>query len=138
YILHNVDRNSMAHSREARVPFLDYRLVEFCLKLPSELKISDGRTKKVLRTAAKSVIPEKIALRVDKQGYSSPVANWVKKGLRPWFESQLAKFADLPFVRKTEALESFKAYTEGKSHFDPILWRFITTGIWLDKFKLRF
>ncbi|HPO90025.1 MAG TPA: asparagine synthase (glutamine-hydrolyzing) [Victivallales bacterium] len=137
YILHNVDRNSMAHSREARTPFLDYRLVEFCLKLPSELKISDGYSKKILRKAAEKVIPAKIAKRTDKQGYSSPVAQWAKSGLRDFFRKNLAKFADLPFVNGKLAQGQFEKYLAGKANFDPVIWRIITTGIWIEKFGFR-
>jgi asparagine synthase (glutamine-hydrolysing) len=137
YILHNVDRNSMAHSREARTPFLDYRLVEFCLKLPSELKISDGYSKRILRKAAEDVIPAKIAKRNDKQGYSSPVADWAKSGLKDFFRRNLAKFADLPFVNGKLAQDQFEKYLAGKSHFDPVLWRIITTGVWIEKFGMK-
>lgn len=137
YILHNVDRNSMAHSREARTPFLDYRLVEFCLKLPTEMKISEGFSKKILRKAVENVIPAKIAKRTDKQGYSSPVANWAKSGLKNFFQYNLAKFADLPFVNGKLAQERFEKYLREKSHFDPVIWRIIATGIWIEKFGMR-
>ncbi len=137
YILHNVDRNSMAHSREARTPFLDYRLVEFCLKLPSDLKISDGSSKRILRKAAEGVIPAKIAKRTDKQGYSSPVTDWAKSGLKDFFRRNLAKFANLPFVNGKLAQAQFEKYLAGKSHFNPVLWRIITTGIWIEKFGMK-
>ncbi len=139
YILQNVDRNSMAHSREARVPFLDYRLVEFCLRLPPEFKISDGHSKRVLRKAAAELIPPKISRRIDKQGYSSPVAMWAKDGLTDFFRDNIAKYADLPFVKGKESAQSFEAYLKGKSqHFDPFLWRIITVGKWLDIFKVKY
>ena len=56
-LLHFEDRNSMAHSIEARVPFLDYRLVEFSLNIPSEHKIGNGFTKTILRDAMKEYVP---------------------------------------------------------------------------------
>ncbi len=138
YILHNVDRNSMAHSREARVPFLDYRLVEFCLKLPSELKISGGHTKRVLRESAKQVIPSKIAERVDKQGYSSPVAMWAKSGLKDFFRSEIANFAELPFADSKRCCDSFEAYIAGKSHLDPVIWRILSVSKWMKIFQFCF
>jgi asparagine synthase (glutamine-hydrolysing) len=137
YILHNVDRNSMAHSREARTPFLDYRLVEFCLRLPSELKISNGHSKLALRKAAEEIIPAKIAKRTDKQGYSSPVAMWAKDGLKDFFRENLAKFAKLPFIDGKKCEDSFENYLAGKSHFNPILWRIICAGIWMEKFGIK-
>ncbi len=137
YILHNVDRNSMAHSREARVPFLDYRLVEFCLRLPSGLKISDGITKRVLRSASKELIPQKIFNRRDKQGYSSPISLWGRDGLKSFFTENLAEFERLPFVDAKEARASFRRYIDGNGFFDPVLWRIISVGIWLREFKIK-
>ena len=64
-LLHFEDRNSMAHSIEARVPFLDYRLVEYCINIPSEQKISDGFTKTILRDAMKDYIPKDVFLRTN-------------------------------------------------------------------------
>ena len=55
-LLHFEDRNSMAHGIEARVPFLDYRLVEFSVALNEDLKIRDGWTKAVLRTAMRDAL----------------------------------------------------------------------------------
>ena len=69
YILHYVDRDSMSHSRETRVPFLDHNLVVFCLKLPTHYKIDKGFTKRVMREAIGDVLPESVRKRTDKQGY---------------------------------------------------------------------
>jgi asparagine synthase (glutamine-hydrolysing) len=63
------DRNSMAHSVEARVPFLDHQLVEFAFSLPVEEKIRGAETKRVLRQAMRGVIPEPIRQRRDKIGF---------------------------------------------------------------------
>src|SRR5207249_206035 len=65
-LLRYEDRNSMAHSVESRTPFLDYRLVEFLLSLPSHYKISQGMTKRVLRQGMQGILPEAIRLRTDK------------------------------------------------------------------------
>lgn len=72
-LLHFEDRNSMAHSIEARVPFLDYRLVEFSLNIPSEQKIGDGFTKTIMRDAMKDYVPHEIFMRRDKIGFSTPI-----------------------------------------------------------------
>lgn len=58
-LLHYEDRDSMAHSIESRVPFLDYKLVEESFSMPLEHKIKDGKTKYVLREGLKDVLPEK-------------------------------------------------------------------------------
>jgi asparagine synthase (glutamine-hydrolysing) len=64
-LLHWEDRNSMAHAVESRVPFLDYRLEEFVLGLPDDLKIAGATTKLVLREAMRGVLPEKILICTD-------------------------------------------------------------------------
>ena len=77
-LLHSEDRNSMAHSLESRVPFLDFRLVEFNLSLPPELKIADGYTKQILRQSMSGILPEKIRMRVDKIGFATAEESWMK------------------------------------------------------------
>jgi len=76
-LLHYGDAVSMAHSVESRQPFLDYRLVEFCLSLPERWKISGGRTKTVLRQYLHSVGQHEIANRTDKMGFPTPIWQWL-------------------------------------------------------------
>ena len=72
------DRNSMAHSIEARVPILDHRVVEFAFRLPDELKVNGVETKSLLREAMKGVIPEEVRARRDKVGFrAEPRATWM-------------------------------------------------------------
>jgi asparagine synthase (glutamine-hydrolysing) len=71
------DRNSMAHSIEARVPFLDHRVVEFAFRLRPEMKIKGVETKRILREAMRGVLPEDIRSRKDKLGFrAEPQAAW--------------------------------------------------------------
>jgi len=137
YILHNVDRGSMAGSRETRVPFLDHNLVEFCLKLPSEHKISDGFTKRVLRESVKDVLPETISRRTDKQGYSSPVKKWAENELHAFFENNLKEAMDLPFVNKDAMMKNFANFAKGSVGFDPVWWRIVATHHWMKMFKIK-
>lgn len=76
------DRTSMAFSVETRVPFLDYRLVEFALNLPEEYKINHFTNKKIVREYAKSIIPKSVLTRNDKMGFVSPQEIWHQKELR--------------------------------------------------------
>lgn len=78
-LLHFEDRNSMAHSIEARVPFLDHRLIEYCINIPSEYKIGNGYTKTILRDAMKGYVHDKIRFRRDKVGFSTPLEDGVFK-----------------------------------------------------------
>lgn len=71
------DRNSMAHSREVRLPFLCHHLVEFAFSLPAEFKLYMGWTKWVLREAMKDTLPPSITWRIDKIGYEPPQIAWL-------------------------------------------------------------
>ncbi|MBL4656402.1 MAG: hypothetical protein JKX73_00250 [Flavobacteriales bacterium] len=68
----------MWFSLESRVPFLDHRLVERSLSLPSDKIINKGMTKHILREAMKGLIPERIRLRMDKKGFSTPEEDWFR------------------------------------------------------------
>ena len=76
-LLRYADRNSMAHSREVRLPFLSHKLVEFVFSLPDAYKINNGWTKFVLRKAMDKILPNSICWRVDKIGYEPPQKKWV-------------------------------------------------------------
>lgn len=75
-LLRYEDRNSMAFSIESRIPFLDYRLVEFMYSVPLEQKFNNGTSKYVLRQAMKGILPDTIANRQDKMGFLTPEFKW--------------------------------------------------------------
>lgn len=77
-LLRYADRNSMAHSREVRLPFLQHELVEFIFSLPSDLKIKDGFTKWILRKSMNDVLPKNIVWRMGKVGYEPPQQQWMQ------------------------------------------------------------
>jgi asparagine synthase (glutamine-hydrolysing) len=72
HLLKSEDRNSMAHSVEARLPYTDYRLVDYVFSLPGIYKIHNGWTKWLLRRAMKDLLPESIVWRRDKLGFATP------------------------------------------------------------------
>ncbi len=76
-LLRYADRNSMAHSREVRLPFLDHNLVEFVFKVPERLLVRDGWTKWIIREAFRGIVPKEISDRVDKLGYMPPQQKWL-------------------------------------------------------------
>jgi asparagine synthase (glutamine-hydrolysing) len=77
-LLRYADRNSMAHSREVRLPFLDHNLVEFVFKVPDRLLMRDGWTKWIIREAFRGIVPKEISDRVDKLGYMPPQQQWLQ------------------------------------------------------------
>jgi len=76
-LLRYADRNSMAHSREVRLPFLNHQLVEFIFSLPAEYKIKQGWTKWILRKAMQNALPKEIVWRKDKIGFEPPQKQWM-------------------------------------------------------------
>ncbi len=78
-LLRYADRNSMAHSREVRLPFLNHELVQFIFSLPSHFKIKDGWTKWILRQSMSYVLPNEITWRTDKVGFEPPQQLWMQQ-----------------------------------------------------------
>ena len=75
---HYGDRDCMASSIEARVPFVDHRIVEYLFSLPASLKMRDGWTKWILRQAMQGILPEEVRLRKDKLGMPTPESTWLR------------------------------------------------------------
>ncbi|HYO20858.1 MAG TPA: asparagine synthase (glutamine-hydrolyzing) [Flavisolibacter sp.] len=76
-LLRLADRNSMAHSVELRLPFLQHEMVEFLFSLPPHFKIQQGWTKWLLRKAVEDKLPKEIVWRKDKIGYEPPQQRWM-------------------------------------------------------------
>ena len=94
-LLHYEDRNGMAFGVEARVPFLDFRLVDYVMALPAIYKIYNGWSKWIFRIAMRDVLPEKILWRKDKLGFSTPEKRWLSEGDNP-FKSFVKQY-DIPY-----------------------------------------
>lgn len=78
-LLRFADRNSMAHGREVRLPFLNHELAEFVFSLPSQLKMHDGWTKFLLRKAMDKKLPGEIVWRKEKVGFETPQKAWMQE-----------------------------------------------------------
>lgn len=76
-LLRYADRNSMAHSREVRLPFLSHELVQFIFSVPSAYKIYEGFTKQLLRISMNDFLPKQIVWRKDKVGFEPPQKQWL-------------------------------------------------------------
>lgn len=87
-LLQQYDRCSMAHGVECRMPFMDYRIVEFIFSLPVEYKIGHGYTKRILREAADNILPDSLRLNKTKIGFNAPVVDWFTGPLRSWLLDQ--------------------------------------------------
>ena len=132
------DRDSMAHGVEARLPFLDHRLVEFCLGLPDEHKIAGGWTKRVLREAMRGRLPEAVRARRDKLGFATAEEVWMRGPLREKFLQLVEQAVDAAegILTPTARLKA-RRMLFGEETFGFLVWRFISFGTWLRRFNVR-
>ena len=133
HLLRYADRNSMAFSREVRLPFLDHRLVEFVDALPDEMKLRGGVTKLVLRQAAAALVPAEVTGRRDKIGFAVPVVDWMRGPLREIVQDVLGSAAIKErgvFAPGAVAatLRNFLAGDDGESSS---LWRLFAAELWM-------
>ncbi|QEG38657.1 asparagine synthase (glutamine-hydrolyzing) [Roseimaritima ulvae] len=135
-LLHYEDRNSMAHSIEARVPFLDYRLVEFLVNQPIRRKIRRGETKFLLRESMKGRLPEGVRTRQDKMGFVSPEEVWMRGPKKNAFRDLLSTACSQceAFVDGPRLLTHFDEYLQGNKKYSKSYWRVISFGNWMQEF----
>ncbi len=126
-ILTKVDRVSMAQGLEVRSPFMDYRVVEFACSLPVKYKIKGFTTKYLLRQTFSEFLPKEPVKRA-KHGFSVPVSNWFKGGLREIF---LDVFDEAPpFINKKEAYLLLERHLKSKLDLGHRLWLLLFLGLW--------
>jgi asparagine synthase (glutamine-hydrolysing) len=138
-LLHWEDRNSMAHSIEARVPFLDYRIVEFVYGLDDSVKIKNGETKTVLRSAMTGIIPDSVRNRKDKMGFVTPECHWMRETLYNTFKSELQEaITTLELWLHPQLINQIFADTiAGKRLFNATIWRVINFSRWVKVFNVK-
>jgi asparagine synthase (glutamine-hydrolysing) len=121
--LQKVDVATMALSLEARCPFLDYRMVEWSMRLPVEFKLRGRHTKYLLKKALCRYLPPSFVYR-PKRGFGVPVAQWLRGPLRSWAENLLyddSLVSRLP-LEKARLRELFRLHTSGARDAHPLLW----------------
>jgi len=136
-LLRYEDKNSMRWSIESRVPFLDYRLVELALSLPSNYKIREGTTKYVFRRAMKDLVSSRILGRKDKIGFATPDKDWLAN---PALASIMGKVVDSKEFRSRkywkplEVSSMVDEHTKGIRNWSEELWRVLNLEMWLREF----
>ncbi len=88
-LLRNYDRYSMINGVEIRMPFLDYRIVNFAFSIPWSSKIRNGYSKAIVRDAIKPFAPDDITYRKSKIGFNSPFSEWIKGPLKSWINDEI-------------------------------------------------
>ena len=135
-LLHWEDRDSMAHSIESRVPFLDHRLVEFMLGLPDEYKLSEGITKRILRQGMSGILPNEIRDRMDKKGFETPEEIWLRETAPDLFRMKLGDAINVSqgVLHREESLRILEEMIAGERPFSFLPWRMISFGEWVKSF----
>lgn len=137
-LLHWEDRNSMAFSLEARVPFLDYRVVECALAMDDAEKVGAGVSKRVLRESMRGLVPDAVLDRRDKMGFVTAEPAWVRDPayvqiFRRELEESVAR---LPGYVAPGIVDRFDAVVRGEKKFDFRYWRTISAGKWAKTFDV--
>jgi asparagine synthase (glutamine-hydrolysing) len=135
-LLHYEDRNSMAFGIETRLPFLDYRLVEFLYGLAPQLKIRNGWTKAVLREALDGVLPSEVCWRADKMGFVTPEDIWFRTSLREMTRDILSdsRTRARGYLNVEAALNEFEAHEAGRKNISFTIWRWLNLELWCRTF----
>jgi asparagine synthase (glutamine-hydrolysing) len=134
-ILVKVDRMSMAVSLEARVPLLDYRIVEFAFTLPPHLKMRGLRTKYLLKKTFHDDFPPEIRRR-GKQGFSIPIKNWIRGDLKGMMTDLLAekRLREQGFFNPVFIHQLMREHLGGRENHSHKLWALMVFQLWYDQY----
>jgi len=135
-ILTKVDRTSMAVSLEARVPLLDFDLVDFALQIPGKWRVTASESKRLFRRAIRGIVPESVLSR-PKRGFEVPLGRWFRGPLRHRIEAlrnpspELRQYVDAGAVQRLVF-----EHVIGRRDHSAMLWRLIVLDCWLAALKL--
>jgi asparagine synthase (glutamine-hydrolysing) len=133
-ILTKVDRMSMAHSIEARVPLLDHKLVEFAATIPPELKLRDNTTKYIFKKAMAGILPDEILHR-PKRGFAIPLGRWFRGQLSTYMRDLLLSRNSMERgLFRQSYIERLIQMNDSGRPMDLQLWTLITFELWCRRF----
>jgi asparagine synthase (glutamine-hydrolysing) len=129
-LLRLADRNSMAHGREVRFPFLNHELVEFIFSLPSDFKIRNGWTKWLLRQSMNDQLPHEIAWRKEKVGFEPPQKDWMQHSrVQDMIHEARKKLINEKILRAGVLNKPIAA--SGSHETSPFDWRYLASAFYL-------
>ncbi len=132
-LLMKPDKMCMAHSIEARVPYLDYRLVEYSFSFPSSFKLRNNTTKYILKRALKNYLPKEIIYR-KKQPFHMPLDEWLSKGLKSYFFGLAQESINSKLFNKNYIKKIFDNYNKSKLYYGRQIWSLGIFNIWYKVF----
>ncbi len=132
------DRNSMTFSVESRVPFLDYRVVEYALNLKTNLKIKNGIRKYILRKSFRKILPDKITSRYDKLGFPTPQERWTIENATKVESMLIEALNDLKDLFDMESFLNIRKRIKNKDKdFIFFIWRIIIFSKWRKQYNVK-
>lgn len=131
-ILHKVDRASMAHSLEARAPFLDHRLVEFAASLPVHFKVHGLQKKYLLKRSQRSFLPAHI-IDAEKQGFNAPVSHWLNGVLEDEAMRVMQEGPLLDWMNRDAMTKLWHDHKRGRQDNGLKLFGLLCLGLWLEE-----
>ena len=132
-LLRYADRNSMAFSREGRLPYLDHTLVEWCMRVPDDLLLRHGWQKWPLRKAGDGLLPPAVQWRADKVGYAAPLDVWLRGPLKAWAHERIfaGALGDVTGFDPAALQTLWDDHQAGRAQNSWALWRWLSLGEWL-------
>ncbi|MCX6141667.1 MAG: asparagine synthase C-terminal domain-containing protein, partial [Ignavibacteriales bacterium] len=132
-LLMRVDKVSMATSVEARVPFLDHRMVEYSMTIPQEFKIKNGETKYILKKAVEGIVPKNIIYR-KKQGFAAPVSEWLRNEWSGFAESRIlgSTLVRQGTLRPDFIKAMLNGHKERRIDAGQNIWNLLNLALWYD------
>jgi asparagine synthase (glutamine-hydrolysing) len=130
-LLVKMDRATMAHSLEARSPFLDHSLMEFVASLPADFKLAGRNKKYLLKAALRGVLPD-VVLDRPKMGFSAPIAHWFRDELREMAYDVLLSPTTLQrgYFRKQAIAQLLDEHCAGRRDHAETLWQLLVLELW--------
>jgi asparagine synthase (glutamine-hydrolysing) len=138
-ILVKLDRSAMSVGLETRVPLLDPRVIEFSWRLSSFMLHGQGAGKRILRHVLYRYVPRALVDR-RKQGFSPPLAAWLRGPLKDWADALLSKesLVGYPIIHPAKTREVWLAHLAGRIDASQALWNVLMLGAWKNHARAEF
>ena len=135
-LMPKLDKATMAHSLEGRVPFLDHRLVELAFRLPASVKVGAEHGKLVLREAVRGIVPEASRWR-RKQGFNVPLGGWLRSSLLELLRDTLlgSSFRDMGLFQPRVVEALIAGHAESRHDLARPLWQLLCLSLWLHRLR---
>lgn len=134
-VLKTTDRVTMAKSIEGRVPYTDFRLIEYASRIPEKIQLKGGTPKYILKTLLKQYVPEELVRR-SKLGFSVPIRDWLKLEWSKVLDEFLSpsRISRSGTLNESMVSSIVKKYKNGGAGYENILWNLFIFQIWWEKF----